>query len=87
VELRAEQYLEHAMAGTLHQFDPVQPVGIEATELSGLYGRVMVKGGERPLYLKLRDRSRYGRCPLCAQRDVKSLDHYLSKDDYRKRPA
>jgi len=82
VEDRAEQYLEHAVAGTLHEFDPVEPDGIEAAELSGLYGRVLVKGGERPLYLRLRGRSRYNRCPLCGQRDVKSLDHYLSKDDY-----
>jgi hypothetical protein len=82
VEDRAEQYLEHALAGTLHEFDPVDPDGIEAAELSGLYGRVLVKGGERPLYLRLRGRSRYNRCPLCAQRDVKSLDHYLSKDEY-----
>lgn len=79
---RAEQYIEHAIAGSLHDFDPVEPDGIDAAELSGLYGRVLVKGGERPLYLRLRGRSRYNRCPLCGQRDVKSLDHYLSKDDY-----
>jgi hypothetical protein len=82
VEARAALYLEHARLGTLHNLDPETPHGIAPAELSGLYGRVLVKGGERPLYLRLRGASRYNRCPLCGQRDVKSLDHYLSKDDF-----
>lgn len=82
VEARAALYLQHAGAGTLHGMQPLAPANIAPAELSGLYGRVLVKGGERPLYLRLRGRSRYNRCPLCAQRDVKTLDHFLSKDDF-----
>lgn len=82
VEARATLYLEHAQQNSLHTFDPQDPDNIEAAELSGVYGRVLVKGGERPTYLRLKGLARYGRCPLCAQRDVKTLDHYLSKDDY-----
>lgn len=82
VEARAALYLEHAEEGTLHALVPEDPADIEAAELNGLYGRVLVKGGERPTYLRLKGAARYGRCPLCGQRDVKTLDHYLSKDDY-----
>jgi hypothetical protein len=82
VEARAALYLTHAQHDSLHTFNPQDPDGIEAAELSGVYGRVLVKGGERPTYLRLKGLARYGRCPLCAQRDVKTLDHYLSKDDF-----
>lgn len=82
VEARATLYLEHAQQNSLHAFEPAEPDAIDAAELSGVYGRVLVKGGERPTYLRLKGLARYGRCPLCAQRDVKTLDHYLSKYDY-----
>jgi hypothetical protein len=82
VEARAELYLQHAVLGTLVDLEPEDPVDIDPTDLSGLYGRVMVKGGERPLYLRLRGASRFNRCPACGQRDVKTLDHYLAKDQY-----
>ncbi|QYA04555.1 HNH endonuclease [Rhizobium sp. B21/90] len=82
VEARAALYLEHAQQNSLHTFDPQDPDDIDASELSGVYARVLVKGGERDTYLRLKGLARYGRCPLCAQRDVKTLDHYLSKADY-----
>lgn len=82
VEARAALYLQHAGAGTLHELDLDAPEDIDPAELSGLYGRVLVKGGERPMYLRLRGASRYNRCPMCGQRDVKTLDHHLSKDDF-----
>jgi 5-methylcytosine-specific restriction endonuclease McrA len=82
VKKRAALYLEHAQQNSLHTLHPEDPEDIDAAELRGVYERVMVKGGERASYLKLKKSARYGRCPLCAQRDVKTLDHYLSKDDY-----
>jgi hypothetical protein len=82
VEARAVLYLQNANIGTLIDLAPEDPVDIDPAELSGLYGRVLVKGGERPLYLKLRGASRFNRCPTCGQRDVKTLDHYLAKDQY-----
>ncbi len=36
----------------------------------------------RPIYEKLRSASENDLCPLCAQRDVGSLDHYLPKADF-----
>jgi 5-methylcytosine-specific restriction endonuclease McrA len=82
VEARAALYLNHAQDNSLHSFAAQNPKDIDASKLSEVYGRVLVKGGERPTYLRLKGLARYGRCPLCAQRDVKTLDHYLSKDDY-----
>ncbi|MEQ6203914.1 hypothetical protein ABMC88_12730 [Sulfitobacter sp. HNIBRBA2951] len=82
VEARTALYLEHANLGMLVDLAPEEPVDIDPAELSGLYGRVLVKGGERPLYLRLRGGSRFNRCPTCGQRDVKTLDHYLPKDQY-----
>lgn len=82
VEARAALYLLHADLGELFDLAPQDPVDIDPAELNGLYGRVLVKGGERPLYLKLRGASRFNRCPTCGQRDVKTLDHYLAKDQY-----
>lgn len=82
VEARAAAYLEHANRDALHEFAIQMPVGIPAADLSGVYDRVLVKGGERSTYIKLKGAARYGRCPLCAQRDVKTLDHYLTRDDY-----
>lgn len=82
VEARANLYLNHAGEGSLYQLPRLAPVGIAAAELSGLYKRVLVDGGERDTYDRLRGGSRFGLCPLCAQRDVKTLDHYLSKDDF-----
>ncbi len=82
VEARAASYLEHANRAALHEFAIEVPVGIPAAELSGVYDRVLVKGGERSTYVKLKGAARYGRCPLCAQRDVKTLDHYLTREDY-----
>ncbi|MHA4838168.1 HNH endonuclease [Sphingopyxis sp. MSC1_008] len=82
VEARAALYLLHGEVGTLDDLEAVAPDGVDAADLGGLYDRVLVKGGERPTYLHLRGRSRFNRCPLCAQRDVKTLDHYLPKDSY-----
>lgn len=82
VEARAAAYLQHSNRGNLHEFAIQVPVGIAVADLSGVYDRVLMKGGERPTYIKLKGAARYGRCPLCAQRDVKTLDHYLARDDY-----
>lgn len=82
VEARAALYLQHADLGALVDLAPEDPVDVDPAELSDLYGHVLVKGGERPLYLRLRGASRFNRCPMCGQRDVKTLDHYLAKDHY-----
>ena len=82
VEARAALYLGHGEAGTLYQLAPVAPDGVDGAQLGGVYDRVLVRGGERALYNRLRGSARFGRCPLCAQRDAKTLDHCLSKGEY-----
>lgn len=82
VEARAASYLEHANRSALHELAIQFPVGISAADLGGVYDRVLVRGGERATYDKLKSSARHGRCPLCAQRDVKTLDHYLPREGY-----
>jgi hypothetical protein len=54
-------------------------LNVTRAELENLYDRVLVGGGERTAYEAIKKRGRYGRCPYCGQRDVKTLDHYLPK--------
>ena len=54
VEARAASYLEHANRDALHELAIEVPVGILAADLSGVYDRVLVKGGERRTYVKLK---------------------------------
>ena len=61
----------------------IQPsVNVTDAELGNLYDRVLVRGGERPVYEAIRRRGRYGRCPYCGQRDVGTLDHYLPQASF-----
>jgi hypothetical protein len=66
-----------AEASSLYEIDPEDTVHVTTKELAGLYDRVLVKGGGRETYMAIRSATPYGRCPLCGQRDVRTLDHYL----------
>jgi hypothetical protein len=79
VQQRSEDYSRMAEAATLFQMTIQNSVHVSAAELEDVYERVLVKGGERPTYLAIRGISRYGRCPFCAQLDVRALDHYLPR--------
>lgn len=79
---RAAEYLELADSGELFQMEAEVPVGITSEQLSGVYDRALVKGNERDLYDRIKASSKFKRCPLCAERDVKTLDHYLPRSDY-----
>jgi 5-methylcytosine-specific restriction endonuclease McrA len=76
---RAAEYLRLARVNRLFSLKEMVPVGIAAKELENLYSRVLVNGGERPLYERLVGSAPRRMCPLCGQRDVGTLDHYLSK--------
>lgn len=76
---RSTVYNQMAQASTLYQIAQEEAVNVTNAELGHLYERVLVNGGERATYLAIRGMGRFGRCPLCAQRDVKTLDHYLPK--------
>lgn len=66
----------------MHTFLQEAPVHVSSAQLADLYERVLVKGGERPVYDALKARARFRRCPLCGQRDVQTLDHYLPRSEY-----
>jgi hypothetical protein len=64
-------------------FDEVEfPASQKGTKTGNLYERALVNGGERPTYLAIRGMGLFGRCPLCAQRDVGTLDHYLPRTSF-----
>jgi hypothetical protein len=79
---RTAEYLELANSNRLFQMKAEEPVGISSERLSNLYDRVLVKGKERPLYDRIKASAKFNLCPLCGQRDVKTLDHYLPRCDY-----
>jgi len=76
---RSAVYLSKAIVGELYSMTPGYGRCVSNAQLADLYERVLVKGGERATYEKLKSLARLGRCPLCAQRDVKTLDHYLPR--------
>jgi hypothetical protein len=52
------------------------PLLCDANELKDVYNRVLVGGGERPVYEKIK--SSPGRiCPQCGVGRIRNLDHYL----------
>lgn len=57
---------------------------VSAAEMRRLYTATLAKKGSsvRHFYDAIRVAARNGVCPLCNQRAVKTLDHYLSKDTH-----
>jgi hypothetical protein len=82
VQQRSQAYSLMAEATALHEMAPQDSIHVSGVELADLYERALVKGRERPTYLALRGASRFGRCPFCAQRDVRTLDHYLPRSAF-----
>lgn len=79
---RAQEYRRVGRDISFYSIIPEQPIFVSAEALAHLYSRVLVKGGERSTYNALRSGSPLSRCPFCAQRDVLTLDHYLSRSEY-----
>lgn len=79
-------YREKAARGAL--FEEVGGAGsgsgVSAVELNAVYTVRMAskKSPGRPLYDKIISSAPYGRCPLCGQRNVSTIDHYLPKSIY-----
>ena len=75
-----------AARGSLHQIQPAAIVGpdITAEEMGKVYTQRMAKNGApgRDIYDEIFASSPQGRCPLCAQRSVTTLDHHLPKAHY-----
>jgi len=75
-----------ARLGNLHLIVPQAIVAPDITteEMGKVYTQRMAKNGApgRDIYDEIFGSSPQGRCPLCAQRPVATLDHYLPKAHY-----
>jgi hypothetical protein len=82
VVLRSLEYLQKAQAAELYSLTPEGAQNVSDDDLADVYERVLVQGGERSTYDRLKAGARFGLCPLCAQRDVMTLDHYLPRASF-----
>ena len=86
VERSSDAYGKAAAEGRLHDVLPETSVDgvVTAAEMSGLYSGRMARRGSpgRFIYDELLKAARHGRCPLCGQRTVSTLDHNLPKSRY-----
>jgi hypothetical protein len=75
-----------ATTANLHTLVPSNGVGgrVTTAEMSDVYTLRMAKKGSpgRPIYDELLSAPAHGRCPLCGQRTVSTLDHHLPKAYY-----
>lgn len=82
----AEAYEAAASTAVLHTLPRLGNVEgvVSASEMTDVYKFRMVKKGApgRPVYDKLMATPAHGRCPLCGQRTVSTLDHHLPKTHY-----
>lgn len=86
IELASQDYENKASNTELYTI-PVQPdvAGIvNNEEMKKVYSARMAKKGQpgRPIYDKLLAAPKNDLCPLCAQRTVSTLDHYLPQSEY-----
>lgn len=79
---RCQLYADRAEEMTLYSIAPELPINIIREDLSDIYDRIVVGGGERYVFLGIKAAAPYKRCPFCAHRDVASLDHYLPRENY-----
>jgi len=82
--VKASAAFDHAAAqGTLHQIPSIAIVAPDITteEMGKVYTQRMARNGGpgRDIYDEIFGSSPQGRCPLCAQRPVATLDHHLPK--------
>lgn len=86
IEAAEQEYQALGPSGELYQMAQVGEVTplLDADLMSTIYKRHFVRAGSpsRPLYEQIRMAPEHGICPLCGQRVVASLDHYLPKSHY-----
>jgi len=75
----AQIYDGHGAAGSLYLIESSDTVGeVSAVEMEKLYKQTFVKSKRtRPIYSSLKKACKNDICPLCGQRTVHQLDHYL----------
>jgi 5-methylcytosine-specific restriction endonuclease McrA len=85
VAASARTYDVAATAAQLHTFPRLPNVnGVSIEEMEAVYTSRMARKGApgRAIYNKLLATPPFGRCPLCNQRSVSTLDHHLPKTLY-----
>lgn len=85
VKIAAKEFELKVTTGQIHSIAKLTSVsGIDASEFKKIYtGRMVPKDSPgREIYEKLKIASPSGICPLCSQRDVSTLDHYLAKSSF-----
>lgn len=82
----AVEYDRNATDGRFYLLDEHDDVAgvVTREEMEKVYTTRMAKKGTpgRPIYEKLRSSAPYDICPLCGQRTVSTLDHYLPKANF-----
>jgi hypothetical protein len=82
VQAAEAEYLTHALAMALHAIAPSPDVGgiVTGRAMKKVYAQTFVKcAATRPIYHALKAAPANDICPLCAQRTVSTLDHYLAQ--------
>ena len=85
LESFATTYDELAECGLLEKFDAHTHCGnADKDDLVDLYNSKFVPKGRpgRETYLSIQQSAPMGRCPLCSQLPVSTVDHYLPKTKY-----
>lgn len=82
----ADEYDRNAAIRSLYLLEEHEDVAgvVTRAEMEKVYTDRMAKEGTpgRPIYEKLKASAPYGICPLCGQRTVSTLDHYLPKANF-----
>lgn len=81
----ANDYRARCLTSELNLVASATTVGaVTREELEAVYDSRMARsdGPGRPVYDRLLAAPELGRCPLCGQRDVSTLDHHLPKNLY-----
>lgn len=81
VQLESNLYEAKAQTGKFFEMPQTHLDRVVDDQLKTIYDSKFSKKGQpgRVIYDKLKAIPNYGICPLCGQRDVSSLDHYLPK--------
>lgn len=88
IEAAEQEYHALGTAGELYQMAPSDEVThlLDSALMSVIYKNHFVRSGSpsRQLYEQIRMAPEFGICPLCGQRIVSTVDHYLPQSQYPK---
>lgn len=85
IELAETEYVSHGERATLYQIAAATDIagGISVGEMERVYKGTFVRSvGTRYIYDMLRKQPENDICPLCGQRTVSTLDHYLPQSSH-----